>query len=251
MSVQAVQPGAAPSPMGEPFGLWALFVQSLDVFTLVLVAGSLFAVAWIVRCAIEVRGSRILPPSSVASARALIAGAGDRGAWRRFAESEGTFLALVVRAGLAASPRGRAAVREAAELRASAETASWFRRIEILNVIGNLAPLVGLAGTVWGMILAFSSLSAAGGEAGPGELSAGISKALFHTLLGLLLAIPCLLAFGLFRAVVDRACTEAMVLASELVERLPLSDNLSNGPINGPDDGPRDEPGSPGEKVRG
>lgn len=212
---------AASLPGGEPFGLWALFVQSLDVFTVVLVGGSLFAVAWIAWCAIEVRGSRILPPGSVTRARALMGAGSDAPAWRRFADEDGAFLGAVASSSLTASARGRGAMREAAELRASAETASWFRRIEILNVIGNLAPLVGLAGTVWGMIIAFSSLSAAGGEAGPGELSAGISKALFHTLLGLLLAIPCLLAFGLFRAVVDRACTEAMVLASEMVERIP------------------------------
>jgi len=221
-------------PSAEPFGLWALFVQSLDVFTVALVGGSLFAVAWIARCAMDVRTNRILPPESVSRAKELTRRPPpDAGAWRTFAERDGAFLGAVVQAGLDAAPRGRGAVREAAELRASAETASWFRRIEILNVIGNLAPLVGLAGTVWGMILAFSALSAAGGEAGPGELSAGISKALFHTLLGLLLAIPCLLAFGIFRSVVDRACTEAMVLASELIERMPIENSAEHSKSEG------------------
>ena len=63
----------------------------------------------------------------------------------------------------------------------------------------------------WGMIIAFTSLGAADGQAGPADLSLGISKALFHTLLGLVLAIPCLLTFGIYRGIVDRICTRAMV----------------------------------------
>ncbi|HRJ50737.1 MAG TPA: MotA/TolQ/ExbB proton channel family protein, partial [Phycisphaerales bacterium] len=90
-----------------------------------------------------------------------------------------------------------------------------------LNVIGNLGPLVGLAGTVWGMILAFTSLGDSGGQAGPSDLSLGISKALFHTLLGLCLAIPCLFVFGLYRSIVDRICTRGTVLCGRVVEQLP------------------------------
>jgi biopolymer transport protein ExbB/TolQ len=48
----------------------------------------------------------------------------------------------------------------------------------------------------------------------------GISKALFHTLLGLCLAIPCLLAYGVLRNKVDRLCTRAIVVGSEIVESL-------------------------------
>jgi biopolymer transport protein ExbB len=92
--------------------------------------------------------------------------------------------------------------------------------IEPLNVIGNLGPLIGLAGTVWGMILAFNSLGETAGQAGPTDLSLGISKALFHTLLGLCLAIPCLLTFGLYRSVVDRHCTRGVAIASDVIDRL-------------------------------
>jgi biopolymer transport protein ExbB len=112
-------------------------------------------------------------------------------------------------------------MREAAELAASEESARWFRKIDVLSVIGNLGPLVGLAGTVYGMILAFTSLGDSGGQAGPGDLSLGISKALFHTLLGLCLAIPCLLMYGLYRGVVDRLCTRGIILTAEILEMLP------------------------------
>ena len=94
-------------------------------------------------------------------------------------------------------------------------------RAEPLSLIGNLGPLVGLAGTVWGMILAFTSLGETGGQAGPTELSEGISKALFHTLLGLVLAVPCLLAFGYFRAKIDTICTDAIARTARIVGHIP------------------------------
>jgi biopolymer transport protein ExbB/TolQ len=68
-------------------------------------------------------------------------------------------------------------------------------------------------------VIAFSALKATGGQATTaGDLSAGIAKALFHTLLGLLVALPALLVFGLYRSRVDGLCTKAMTISAELVE---------------------------------
>ena len=117
------------------------------------------------------------------------------------------------------------AVREAASS-PPAKDRPRFRKIEMLNVRGNLGPLMGLAGTVWGMVIAFAALRHASPHTSPANLSLGISKALFHTLLGLLLALPALAVFGYYRTVIDRLCTRAMVVASELVELLPADGRL-------------------------
>lgn len=203
-------------------GLWDLFKQSFDVFTVLLVAGSITSVAVVISCLMEVRPQRILPRRSVDIAVEL-ASTGRFEELRDFVSSDGSFIGRVLHAAFkSARVSDREGVREAAELAAAEESARWFRRIELLNVIGNLGPLVGLAGTVWGMILAFTSLGASGGQAGPADLSLGISKALFHTLLGLCLAIPCLLAFGLYRSVIDRVCTRGMVISGQIVDRIPL-----------------------------
>ncbi|MEL6328422.1 MAG: MotA/TolQ/ExbB proton channel family protein [Planctomycetota bacterium] len=205
---------------GERIGLRGLFIKSLDVFTVLLITGSVAAVALIVRSALDIRTSKILPDSSVERADLLLTE--DRiGELRNFAQGDKTFVGAVLRPALEAGPHGREAVREAADIAASEETARWFRKIEPLQLIGNLGPLVGLAGTVWGMILAFTSLSETGGQAGPADLSLGISKALFHTLMGLMLAIPCLLVFGIYRAAVDRICTRGISVTARLIERLP------------------------------
>ncbi|MEZ6319154.1 MAG: MotA/TolQ/ExbB proton channel family protein [Phycisphaerales bacterium] len=218
----ALAQGGSPAvePDGGKFGVWKLFWQSADFFTVLLVAGSVAAVWIIVKCLLEIRPSTISGRKSTIKIGTLIE---DRnwGELRRFVERDGALTSVVVREAIGQSGRGREAMRESAEIAASVECSKWFRKIEPLNIIGNLGPLVGLAGTVWGMILAFTTLGVEGGQAGPASLSLGISKALFHTLLGLLLAIPCLLVFGLYRGVVDRICNRAMADAARFVERLP------------------------------
>ncbi len=217
------QEGEAAAPgigAGDQLGLWPLFRQSFDLFTIVLIIGSVAAVALIVRNIIEIRAGVIMPAKRTGRLIDLIEHGRFEDA-RTFVKRDDSFVGSVIRAAMRESGRGKAAMREAAELAASDQSARWFRKIELLNIIGNLGPLVGLAGTVWGMIIAFTSLGAADGQAGPADLSLGISKALFHTLLGLVLAIPCLLTFGIYRGIVDRICTRAMVESARLVELLP------------------------------
>lgn len=215
---------AQPGEGGQATSLWGLFRQSFDLFSILLISGSIAAVAIITRCVMDIRVSNILPVRSLEAIRGLIA-AGRLGELRDFVRKDTSFPSLVLRAALphhrAEEPAAsRSAMREAAELAASEQSAAWFRRIEPLNVIGNLGPLVGLAGTVWGMILAFTELGVTGGQARPADLSLGISKALFHTLLGLCLATPCLLVFGFYRSTVDRICNRAMAVSAEFIERL-------------------------------
>lgn len=199
-----------------------LFWESFDLFTILIVLGSILSVAIIIRSFLEIRESVILPSSSVDGFRGRVKRA-DWAGLRRDAEKDDTFIGRVVRTALTATATGREGARENAELAASEQSAWWFRRIEMLNVIGHLGPLLGLVGTVYGMIIAFAALGETGGRAGPGELSLGISKALFHTFFGLMLAIPSLLAYGYFRTIVDRVCTRAMVVSAEIVESLPDS----------------------------
>lgn len=214
--------GAAATEPAAQISIWQLFAQSFDFFTILLVIASIAAWSIIVVTMIEVRESNILPQDSEETIRKL-AGAGAWGELRNFTEQDGAFVSRVVLAGMNASTDDKDAVREAAELEASEQCARCFRRIEPLNIIGNLGPLLGLAGTVWGMVIAFAALGQAGGQASPANLSTGISKALFHTLLGLLLAVPALTVFGFYRSRIDRICNRAMIAAAGLVELLPAS----------------------------
>src|SRR5204862_4430708 len=109
------------------------------------------------------------------------------------------------------------AMKEAMETAVSEQTAEQFRQIEYLNIIGNLGPLLGLLGTVWGMIQAFQAMHEAEGQANPAQLAGGISTALTHTFLGLMLAVPCLACFGVLRTIVDRLTIKGALLSEELL----------------------------------
>ena len=217
---------ASPGSAGPPTGsAWSLFVQSIDLFTIILVAGSVAAVALLVQCVLEIRRDNVLPESELERLDTMTA-SGPRSELVSYLRSRTSFPATVLKRMLGAEDAeghyglSANAAREAAQLEADAQCARLLRRIEPLSTIGNLAPLVGLAGTVWGMILAFTTIGAEGGAAGPAQLSLGISKALFHTLLGLCLAVPALIAYGFLRSRVDRLCDEALSATTPLVERI-------------------------------
>ncbi len=205
-------------------GPWDLFVQSMDIFTVILLLGSVAGVTLIFWCIAEIR-EKAIAPKSLAGKLEDMSRTGNWDGLRATVRDDASLLGAIVRAGVSRLGRDRASIRDAAELAAAEGSATWFRRIDLLNLIGNLGPLVGLAGTVWGMILAFTSLGDGGGQAGPADLSLGISKALFHTLLGLCLAVPCLLAYAGLKSRADRLCTRAIVIADEIIERIPSEES--------------------------
>ena len=90
-----------------------------------------------------------------------------------------------------------------------------YRKTEVLGVIGAIAPMLGLMGTVWGMILAFLEFET---KANPqvSELAPGIYKALVTTLMGLGVAVPAVASFGIFRNRVDGLVAEASLLAEHV-----------------------------------
>lgn len=98
----------------------------------------------------------------------------------------------------------RSAVEEAGE----DLTSQLYRRTEVLNVIGSIAPMLGLTGTVLGMIEAFTTIAALDGMARPGQLAGGIGQALITTLLGLVVAIPTMVAYSYFRNKIDSIVAE-------------------------------------------
>lgn len=90
------------------------------------------------------------------------------------------------------------------------------RNISFLGSIANLATLLGLLGTVSGMLHAFLNLKISG-ISDPARLAGGISEALITTVAGLCVAIPCLLCFQIFRQFVNRALSRMEIASSELL----------------------------------
>jgi len=100
------------------------------------------------------------------------------------------------------------------------QTLRLLRKIEWANIIGNVAPMVGLFGTVFGMIKAFNSIVIAGGQPQPAQLAEGISIALVTTFWGLLIAIPALSIYGIFRNRIETLASEAAMQAEMVVSEI-------------------------------
>lgn len=124
---------------------------------------------------------------------------GDRSGARAALERSTSYLAPVVDMGLSA---GRP---DAARLQAEAETR--FARLEggfrFLDTVAQLAPLLGLFGTVLGMIEAFQAMQAAGAQVDPSALAGGIWVALLTTAVGLAVAMPTSMVLSWFEARMD------------------------------------------------
>jgi biopolymer transport protein ExbB len=127
-----------------------------------------------------------------------------------------SFLSFVLLNGLAEVEGGWSAVEKAVEDATAEQAARLFRKIEYLSVIGNIAPMVGLLGTVTGMIFAFQRVANTQGSAGAAELAEGIYQALVTTVGGLIVAIPSLGAFAIFRNRVDQLVAEAAYVAQHV-----------------------------------
>ncbi len=197
--------------------LWVVFYDGIEWPAWFILAGSLAMIAMIVEHFITVRLVNIAPPEQVKRARQLIENRKFRECYDTMNRST-TLFARIMTAALAHGRHGFDAMHEAAIEKSSELSGRQFRKVEFMNIIGNLGPLLGLLGTVWGMIIAFKDLGSSGGSANAGDLARGISLALVNTLLGLALAIVGLGFFGWCRNRVDSLTVHATVEALDLLE---------------------------------
>jgi len=182
----------------------------------ILWAMSVLTLAIIVQYFITIRRDNILPPVVLGHVRELF-DEKQYGEAIEMTAGEPSFLSYVVHAGLSDASHGYPAMERAMEEAAEERTTKLLRQIEWLNLIGNISPMLGLFGTVWGMIMAFQTLAASGGTADPSELADSIGVALVTTLLGLAIAIPALAVYAIMRNRVDSVTSESMVAAQDLI----------------------------------
>ncbi len=214
---QTAPPGSdsgATAPAKAP-GVLTIIGQNKDFVFFTIVALSITGLTLIIQGFIRNRESVLLPEETTNQIREMIAQHKFK-ELMAFTEADPSFISRALHPALKRAP-SFSSMKEAMETALGEQTAEQFRRIEYLNIIGNLGPLLGLLGTVLGMIHAFAEVQAAGGQADVGKLSGGISQALTHTLLGLMLAVPCLASFGVLRTMVDRLTVKGSLLAEELL----------------------------------
>lgn len=124
-----------------------------------------------------------------------------------------SLLSFVLQCGLTEAECGWSDVEKAMEDALAEQAARLLRKVEYLSVLGNIAPMVGLLGTVTGMLMAFKEVADSEGSAGASQLAEGIYQALVTTVVGLIIAIPSLGAFAILRNRVDQIIAEAAYAA--------------------------------------
>lgn len=129
------------------------------------------------------------------------------------------FLTDVIRSGLQEAPFGYDAMEKAMEDSALEHSGRLMRKIEYLSLIGALGPLLGLMGTVWGMIQAFAEFAERANPS-PADFAPAISEALVTTFLGLCVAVPSLAAYAWFRNKIDEMSSETALLSEHLMAPL-------------------------------
>ncbi|QDV44607.1 Biopolymer transport protein ExbB [Stieleria neptunia] len=135
------------------------------------------------------------------------------------ARTDESVLGQVLSAGLAKISRGYNKAIEGMQEVGEEESMKLEHRLSYMALIGNLSPMIGLFGTVQGMIASFRVIATSPQTPKPAQLAEGISTALFTTLVGLAVAIPAIAAYNILRNRVSRLLLEVGVQSENLMSR--------------------------------
>lgn len=190
----------------------------------IIIALSVAALALVVMHALQLRRSSLAPLEMFDELDDALS-KGDIDAAARYCADPANdcFLTRVFGAGLTRCKRsvfGWLELKGALEDAGQEQVARLYRSTDGLGLIAAIAPMLGLLGTVLGMVGAFDTISASEGFARPDQLAGNISKALVTTLLGLSLAIPATAAFTFFRNRIDALSSEIASTIEELTAHL-------------------------------
>ena len=217
---QTTNAADAATPQAENTSFFEMFFWSDDPVGLLiiwlLVGLSVVSLTLTARFLMRYREPEINPAETRDRLEGLIRDKQYREALNQ-AQGDTTYVGRVTAAALNEASGGYPSMTRALGEQAEAEAAKMVRPVELLNVLGNIAPMIGLLGTVYGMIRAFQVLVATGGQPDPVLLAAGISTALVTTLWGLLVAIPALAGYALIRNRLDALTADAVLAAEALI----------------------------------
>lgn len=187
------------------------------IIWLFIFGGGAVAVYLAVDCSITVKAKRIMPDTLVNSVTEAMA-EGDVLKALQQCEAEPGPLANVLTAGFTHVEEGFDVIQEAVATAADLESERINQKMTWLSVVGNLSTMLGLLGTVQGMIMAFKTLGS--GTPDVGLLATAISQALYTTAAGLVIAVPCVAGFYAFRNVANTIFLKMEAMTMELIKDL-------------------------------
>lgn len=206
---------AAAAPQND--SVFKVFRDAGTIGMLIVVL-SIIALAVIIENFVSLKRDKLAPADLIDEVQALF----DEEQYQEameLCENEPTFFTRVAGAGIAKIGHSFDVIEQAISEMGDEESIRLHQKIGWLSLIANVAPMMGLLGTVGGMIEAFNTIASSGGQANPAELAGGISKALLTTMFGLVVAIPTTASFAFLRNRLVKAVIEIGAIVEDLFER--------------------------------
>ena len=205
------------------------------VIWVAILGTSITMVTFVIQNIITMQRNKLAPPPLAAQLRETIAAGNYQEAWA-ISKANSNYLGNVLKAGLERIGRGKEAVESALAEHALREASLLRTRNSYLSVIGVVSPMIGLLGTVIGMMRAFATLGASG-ISDPRGLATSIGEVLLATASGLFIAIPAFIAYYVFRNRAQMVVVHADDVVNNLIMDIPydelaglqIGDNFSAG----------------------
>ncbi len=192
----------------------------VNLFIWILIfSTSIATMALIIDAFISIKRQKLLPDDLVEGVRESL-NEGDLDAAIENCEANPGPLSNILMVGFANITEGYEVIQEAVASSAEMENEKLMQRVNYLNLCGQISPMLGLLGTVVGMVKAFSGLAEASGASKATILANAISTALWTTAVGLIIAVPALLAFTLAKNFATRMVLEIEATTLDLIKVL-------------------------------
>ncbi len=194
----------------------------IQLIWLCIIGTSVTMVTFIIQNIMSLRKDKLAPPPLIQALQQTLGAGNYQEAWATCAANK-NYLANVLKAGLSRLGRGKEAVEDAVAEYGLREATVLRTRNSYLSVIGVVSPMIGLLGTVIGMMGAFAVLGTSGMK-DPGALAGKIGEVLLATASGLFIAIPAFVSYYVFRNVSQMCIVHADDVVNTLIMDIPYDE---------------------------
>ena len=220
----AQEDAAAPAAPHQE-NVWEMFMNGNILIKLIwicIIGTSVTMVTFIIQNIMSLRQDKLAPPPLIQALQQTLGAGNYQEAWATCAANK-NYLANVLKAGLSRLGRGKEAVEDAVAEYGLREATVLRTRNSYLSVIGVISPMIGLLGTVIGMMGAFAVLGSSGMK-DPGALAGKIGEVLLATASGLFIAIPAFVSYYVFRNVSQMCIVHADDVVNTLILDIPYDE---------------------------
>ncbi|MHB1036944.1 MAG: MotA/TolQ/ExbB proton channel family protein [Pirellulales bacterium] len=215
----AEKPAATEAGETQPKSYFWWFIESSGFIGAVILVLSMYFIATVGRLFVEMRAVVAMPPELVDECEDLVQQRDFKSVYNAVKDDH-SFFARVLTTGIAELPNGLGEARDTMERVGEAVTVEMEKKISMLAVLGTLGPMIGLLGTLKGMIASFSVIAISDVQLKASEVAGGISEALLLTFEGVALSVPAIYFFAVFRNRVSMISVTTMVRADQFLRHM-------------------------------